>query len=109
MFDDEDLLALIAQEAKRPQPDEEYLTAIARQARYRKSEARRGSGTSRQAAERYLAATEYQIRVLKEIRRILGEGGLNGMISSGIESLERDASDVRAGIPSLPDRPFPAW
>jgi len=109
LFDDEDLLALIAQEAKRPKPDEDYLTAIAKEARFRKSQARLGWGTSRQKAERYLAATEYQIRVLKEIRRILGEGGMNGMISSGIEALERDASNVRAEIPTLPNRPFPAW
>lgn len=75
----------------------------ARQANYEKQDARRGWGSSQRAGRKYLAAIEHQVEVLKDIRRVSGEGALHGQISAGIEALERDAANVRAEIPTLPD------
>jgi len=62
-----------------------------------------GWGSSQTAARKFLAAVEHQIEELKDIRRIGGEGALNGNVSTGIEALERDAANIRAEIPTLPD------
>jgi hypothetical protein len=75
----------------------------ARQANYEKQDARRGWGSSQRAGRKYLAAIEHQVEVLKDIRRVTGEGALHGQVSAGIEALERDAANVRAEIPTLPD------
>jgi hypothetical protein len=82
--------------------DEDALRQRAVAANRRKQFARRGWGSSQEAAQKYLAAIEYQVEELKEIRRIGGEGALSGNVSAGIEALERDAANVRAEIPTLP-------
>jgi hypothetical protein len=69
-----------------------------------KQAARPGSGSSQTAAQTYLAAVENQVEVLKDIKRTSGEEALRGTVSSGIEALERDAANIRAEIPTLPDK-----
>lgn len=75
----------------------------AREANYKKQVARRGWGSSQRAGRKFLAAIEQQVEVLKDIRRVSREGALDGKVSAGIEALERDAENVRAEIPTLPN------
>jgi hypothetical protein len=85
--------------------DEDPFRQRAVAANRKKQIARRNWKTSQERAWNFLAAIEYQIAELKDIRRIGGEGALNGNVSAGIEALERDAANVRAEIPELP----PGW
>jgi hypothetical protein len=82
--------------------DDDALLERARAANRRKQAARIGWGSSQAAARKFLAAVEYQVEELKDIRRIGGEGALHGNVSAGIEALERDAANIRAEIPALP-------
>jgi len=82
---------------------EDALKRQIREANREKQAARAGWGTSKEKAQNYLAAVEHQIEVAKEIRRIGGEGALGGNVSAGIEALKRDAANIRAEIPELPD------
>jgi hypothetical protein len=85
--------------------DKDDLQRRAAAANRAKQVARKTAWTSQEGGRRYLAAIEHQIAELKEIRRIGGEDALNANISGGIESLERDAAEMRAEIPTL--RIFP--
>jgi hypothetical protein len=76
----------------------------AEEANRSKQAARTGWGSSQSAARDYLAAVENQVEVLKDIRSTSGENALRGTVSSGIEALERDAANIRAKIPRLPDK-----
>lgn len=76
----------------------------AEEANRSKQEARPGWGSSQTAAQKYLAAVEGQVEVLKDIRRTSGEDALRGTVSSGIEALKRDAANIREEIPTIPDK-----
>jgi hypothetical protein len=64
-------------------------------------EARHGWGSSQGRAGEYLAAKENQLEVLKDIRSTEGEGALGGGISSAIEGIEHDISNIESEIRKL--------